>query len=172
MNQETEKNMKTVSFKNNNEIKWPRRCAYCNANAELFATARRVEGTGYYLVAYTERFFSLKFPICKKHRLMAKLNNMFSWLGVGRTVIALIFVPVLLAIIPMIIINNTIDTTNMKGPGGIGDKVIIFSYIVFWLFSTYIFFSKPVKLKRVTKENIEIQFKNSEFATEFENINC
>jgi len=71
-----------VSLNIQTPIHWPEHCAVCGAEPSAWVASRysMVVGVGYYVVVWTTKYriFELRYPVCKRHKLVATLAGFIS----------------------------------------------------------------------------------------------
>ena len=154
--------MKTVEIKLNKEIAWPSRCAICNQNASAYAYTNYRNIDGYYLVAIRETTHRVRYPVCSKHKWVARFYSFVTNQAFATGLVMAITFPFLLSV-PIVF-------TDLLDPKFHNAAVIVLyggfaSGILYWKFRN------PVKVVKVKKDVAKFRFRNGQYAEEFRRIN-
>jgi hypothetical protein len=154
--------MKSVELEFDREIKWPTKCAICNEDCGAHAQTNYRVIDKYLLIALGESILRIKYPVCKKHKLIAKFYGFVTNQSFAVGFVMALSFPFLFSII--VTSGGSLDPRY-------NDFVYIGSFVFFALWVIYLKFMNPVKITKARKNNIRLRFKNIEYANDFEQAN-
>jgi len=155
--------MNIVEVNLTNGIRWPSKCAYCNGEASAEAKTHFRVIDGFFLVAIRETTHTVKYPVCSKHRWVARFYGFVTnqaW-PTGFVMVlafpALLFLPLMLG-----------------APFGLkfGDETAIALYATFAAWVIYLKLRNPVKIVTAKKALARVRFSNRQYAEEFSRVNA
>jgi hypothetical protein len=141
-----------VNFHPTLKITWPNKCVHCGGSPDETDTVykSRYRGTGYYILffTYNQQRFSVSYPICHKHKLLAKLCRFLYWF---------LLIPVFILGFG-VIMNFGSDYNNNK-------------IVIYFIFALAIFILsiklQPLRITSAGEHGITLNFKNENIANDF-----
>jgi hypothetical protein len=144
-------------------IRWPHRCAYCNGEATTEAKTHFRVIDGFFLIAIRETTHSFRYPVCSKHRWMARFYGFFTNQAWPTGFVMVLIVPAFLYLL----------ITLGTGLGaGFGDQLAIALYVLFAGLIIYLKMRNPVKVVGAKKAFARIRFAKLEYAQAFRSQNA
>ncbi len=144
-------------------IRWPSRCAYCNGEASAEAETHFRVIDGFFLVAIRETTHTVKYPVCGKHRWVAKFYGFVTNQAWPTGFVMFLAFPALL-LLPLV----------LGDPFGIkfGDRSAIGLYAAFAAWIIYLKLRNPVKIVTAKKTFARVRISNRQYAEEFKRANA
>jgi hypothetical protein len=161
--------MKYVEVSLDKKITWPEKCAYCNQAASDYASTNYRAIDGFYIVAVRETTHSIEYPICGKHKWIARFYGLVTNQTFSHGLVMAVALPFFLWILILVI--------NITYPGldpvfeDIAVYAVLVIFVGFLLAMIYWKFWNPVKLVRVKKGMARLRFRNEQYAEDFRKIN-
>lgn len=143
-------------------IKWPNNCAICNKTASSYASTNYRNIDGFFLVALRETTRSMKYPVCSRHKWIARFYSFVTNQAFVTGLVMAITVPFLI-LVPIIF-------TNILDPK-LHNAAAIFVYITFLFGILYWKFRNPIKIIKIKNDTARIRIRNEQYAAEFKKIN-
>ena len=143
-------------------IKWPNNCAICNKTASSYASTNYRNIDGFFLVALRETTRSIKYPVCNRHKWIAKFYGFVTNQAFTTGLVMAITIPFLVAV--PIVFTDVLDPK-------FHDAAVIFLYITFVLGIFYWKFRNPVKIIKIKNDVARIRIRNVQYAEEFKKVN-
>jgi hypothetical protein len=154
--------MKTVEIDLNKDITWPNKCAICNQDASTYAQTNYRNIDGYFFVAIRETTHRIKYPVCSKHKWLARFYGFVTNQAFATGLVMAIVIPFILAM--PFAFTDFIDPKYHNA-------VVIALYGGFVLAIFYWKFRNPVKVVKVKNDVAKIRFRNEQYAGDFKQIN-
>ena len=104
--------MDSISVTRSRELKWPLACAYCNGPAHSQAESKHSTISGLNPFYYTRSFLTVRYPVCRRHRLLGRLHSFLSHQSFVDLFVGFIFIPLVLALPLLAIPSLTGEQTN------------------------------------------------------------
>lgn len=143
-------------------IRWPSKCAYCNGEASVEAKTHFRVIDGFFLVAIRETTHTIKFPVCDKHKWVAKFYGFVTNQAWPTGFVMVLIFPALFCL--PLVLGTAIGSK-------FGDQIAVASYVLFVAWVIYLKTHNPVKILRAKKAIARVRLSNEEYAEEFKRAN-
>lgn len=153
--------MELIEIPRSKELKWPDRCAYCNAPKHAFSELKHSTISGINPFFYTRKFLTLRFPVCQRHRLSARFHGFLSHQSFVDLFIGFLFIPLLLAL-PALALPLSGMQTNV---------LVVLLYAAYPIVVIVLRTRMPIRVLRYDQDTIQLGLSNAEFARTFRLLN-
>jgi hypothetical protein len=144
-------------------IRWPSKCAYCSGEASAEAKTHFRVIDGFYLIAIRETTHTVKYPVCAKHKWVAKFYGFVTNQAWPTGFVMVLIFPALLCL--PLVLGTAIGSK-------FGDQIAIASYVLFAAWVMYLKMHNPVKIIKAKKALARVRLANGQYAEEFRHVNA
>lgn len=154
--------MESVSVALSRELKWPDKCVYCGGAAHSFAESKHSTISGINPFFYTRTFLTIRFPVCKRHRLLGRFHSLLSHQSFVDLFVGFIFIPFLLALPLLAIPGLTGEQTNW---------LVLLLYAAYPVTILMLKARMPVRVLKYDNEAVVLGISNDTYGRDFKILN-
>jgi uncharacterized integral membrane protein len=167
--------MDSVKLRSTSNLHWPPMCPICNCKATDTAetSITHTKDPKYYVVAFgwTNEKYSLKFPVCRKHKLLCKIIDLPASMGSINGFLFFIFAPLVIWVGLSLLISFITPVKDL-GFGNIFNWLGGIIYIAFFCFFIIASILKPVKIINLNEGFLNLRIRNSNILKIFKSLNA